>query len=121
MKFSHNANTIYTDFTPEFSSAEIDKLWEYLNDIGTFRLACVGLRANSKEELLAGLFHIIEINLFLPMPLRLLDKKIVRESKLQFIRQGMFFAAKAVKAIPKEQKRQAIFFNKLIAYYKVKS
>ena len=117
----HNANTIYTDFTPEFTSGEIDKLWEYLNDIGTFRLARVGLRANSKEELLAGLFHIIEINLFLPMPLRLLDAKIARKSKLQFVRQCMFCAAQAVKAIPKEQKRQPIFFNKLIAHYKVKS
>ena len=83
-------------------------------------LARVGIKTNSKADLLAGNFSIFEINLFLPMPLFLLDQTISRPEKYTFIRHAMKTLAAAVKDIPRDQKRKSIFFNMLKAHYRVK-
>jgi hypothetical protein len=46
----------------------------------------VGLRANSKADLLLGFFHIIEINLFAPFPIHLLDNSVAKKTKYKFIK-----------------------------------
>lgn len=112
----HNENSVYHDCTKEFSSEEREKLWEHFKLICAYRIARVGLRTNSKADLLAGIFHIIEINLFLPMPLSLLDTRMSWAGKIAFIKKAMNHAAQAVMTIPAKQSGKAIFWKKLIAH-----
>ena len=114
----YNKNTVYHNCTERFSSKELEKLWDHFKFICDYRIARIGLRANSIEDFLAGIFHIIEINLFLPMPLSLLDTQLSWAGKINFIKEAMDHAAQAVKAIPKEQSKKAIFWKKLAAHFR---
>jgi len=116
----HNKDSSYHDVTADFTDVEQDILWTMLEPVGQFRLARVGLRADSKKELLAGNFHIIEVNIFLPLPLILLDKGVTWKEKHQFIRKSMALAARQVSTLPRKKKNHAIFLKQLIAHYKVK-
>jgi hypothetical protein len=116
----HNADSSYHDITTDFSAKEQQQLWTMLKGVGRFRIARVGIRANSRKELLSGIFHIIEINIFLPLPLLLLDKNISWSGKHQFIRKSMVVAADLISNLPASKKRRAIFFRQLIAHYRVK-
>ena len=112
----YNENSVYHNCTKEFSADELEKIWGHFKSICAYRIARVGLRTNSREDLLAGIFHIIEINLFLPMPLSLLDTKMSWADKIGFIKKAMDHAALAVKAIPEKQSGKAIFWKKLVAH-----
>ena len=114
----YNKNTVYDDCTPQFSAAELEKIWSHFKSICEYRIARVGLRADSREDFLTGIFHVIEINLFIPLPLSLLDIKMNWPRKIAFIKKAMKHAALAVKAIPPEQARQAIFWRKLAAHFR---
>jgi len=116
----HNKDSNYLDITTDFTSAEQDSLWEMLKDVGNFRIARVGLRADSKQDLLLGNFHIIEVNIFIPFPLILLDKGISIKAKYEFVRKSMALAAHSVAALPPREVQHSIFFRQLIAHYKVK-
>ena len=70
----HNIFSSYTDRSADFSGIKSRLLWKHVSKMGHFRIARVGIKADSEEDLLAGRFHIVEINLFTPMPLNLLDK-----------------------------------------------
>jgi len=116
----YNEDSSYHDITADFTVAEQKLLWGMLKNVGNFRIARVGLRTNSKQELLAGHFHIIEVNIFLPMPLMLLDESISFPDKYRFVKKSMALAARLIAKIPKQEGRHAIFFRQLIAHYKVK-
>ena len=115
-----NRETSYHDITALFRVDELIRLWGMISNIGFFKIARVGLRTDSINDLLEGKFHIIEINLFLPMPLMLLDDQITWSTKHQFIRSSMQAAAALAKTIVRRQKRYSIFFRQLVAHYQVK-
>ncbi len=71
----HNENTRYVEITDSFHREELDRIWEMVCRIAPFSLSRVSVRADNAADLLRGNFHIIEINLFLPMPINLLDKR----------------------------------------------
>ena len=81
--------------------------------MGDFRISRFGVRADSVEALLNGEFKIIEINLFLPMPLLLLTKNTSMHAKLSFVFRCMWLLAKVTKNIPVHQVKRQIFFQKL--------
>jgi hypothetical protein len=116
----NNRNSSYLDRTKRLCEEELQNLWVTMKNIGFFRIARVGLRANSIEELLAGHFHVIEVNIFLPMPLVLLDNQKGWPEKHQVIRDSMKCAAQLAGNNFRSQKRYPIFFHKLVAHYKVK-
>ncbi|MBW1635932.1 MAG: hypothetical protein JRJ68_06610 [Deltaproteobacteria bacterium] len=116
----HNKDSSYHEITADFTSAEQRQLWEMVRDAGRFQIARIGLRADSKEDLLAGNFHIIEVNIFLPMPLLLLDESISFADKYQFIKKSMALAVCLIANLPRKPDRHAIFFRQLVAHYKVK-
>jgi hypothetical protein len=116
----HNSDTYYRDRTMDFTAEEIAGIWQNLRKIGQFRVARVGLKANSEVDLLQGLFHIVEINLFTPMPLNLLDPAKTWPENTRFIKRSMVHLMWNAKAISSRQIRENIFFRKLIAHYKVK-
>ena len=112
----YNKNSVYLDCTKQFSADELEKLWGHFKSICEYRIARVGLRANSKKNFLAGVFHVIEINLFIPMPLSLLDNRMSWVRKIDFIKEAMEHTAQSVKTIPEEQSRKAIFWKKFAAH-----
>jgi hypothetical protein len=110
----HNPCTVYQDITQIFSSKELQKIWFSLRKIGKFRMARVGLKAADYRGILKGKFHIVEINLFLPMPLVLLTKNVGLFEKNRIMKKTMSIAARLAKAIPKKESGKTIFFQKFI-------
>ncbi|WP_457668787.1 hypothetical protein [Thiolapillus sp.] len=88
-------------------------LWRHMNELPAFRIARVGLRADSIEAMLKGNFQIIEINLFVPMPLCLLDDGIPLQERHRFIRSSMLDLARLTKSVPLKQPRKNIFWPML--------
>lgn len=95
-------------------------LWKYMNELPAFRIARIGLRADSIEAMLAGEFQIIEINVFLPMPLYLLDETVPRCDHKKFIRTNMYRLALITKSVPLKQTRKNIFWPMLFLGYKIR-
>ncbi|GAA3918788.1 hypothetical protein [Litoribacillus peritrichatus] len=116
----YNKHTHYQDITDQFSDEDLDRLWAHLKQIGQFRISRFGVRADSIKALLDGRFKVIEINLFLPMPLVLLTKNTSVSSKFSFVFQCMWLLAKVTKTIPVEQNKRPIFFQKLNFIRRVK-
>ena len=115
----HNKCTAYKDRSAEFSKPDLDVLWNFFSEICAYRIARVSLRADSIKDILTGNFRIIEINIFLPMPLFLLDKNITWPQKNAFIKKSMLLTARLTKGLANTGKKQSIFFKKLLAHYKL--
>lgn len=113
----HNPNTSYVDITPTFSDHELGNIWNYSKTIGNFRMARICIKADSQEDLLRGILQIVEVNLFLPMPLVLLAKNVSDERKLQVLGRIMMDTARLVKTIPANETGKSIFFRKMKAHY----
>lgn len=117
----NNKDSVYRDVGHGLSTTEITRLWEMFGSLGCFSIARVGVKANSLDDLLSGAFHVVEVNIFLPMPLVLLDTSLTVMEKHQFIRSSMNASAKlAAKVNVSGADRCPIFFRQLIAHYKVK-
>ena len=116
-----NVYCSYRDRTAEFSAEMLLKLWEHIGCMGQFRIARVGLKTTSIQKLLEGEFHIVEINLFTPMPLNLLDRSKTWQEKALFIRDAMHHLSRITGQIPVLKRETGIFFKKLMMHYKVKS
>lgn len=114
----YNPNTTYLEITSTFSAQELQDIWNYLKAIGNFRMARVCLKADSKEDMLQGVFQIVEINLFLPMPLVLLAKNVREEKKQQLLESIMLICARLVKTIPRNETGKSIFFRKMMAHHR---
>ena len=111
----YNRNTQYVDVTSQFSEEQLTCLSAYIGEIGDFGISRMSVRADSHAELLAGNFHVIEINLFLPMPINLLDSSYSWKQRLGFIGSSMMSLAHATKAIKPVKKPQPIF-SKMMLY-----
>ncbi|WP_457553868.1 hypothetical protein [Desulfobacula sp.] len=108
----HNPCTGYVEITKAFSAKQLQALWTCFKKIGDFPMARVGLKADDINKMLKGNFHIVEINLFLPMPLALFAQNIDFCEKKKSIKTTMSFAAKLVKKIPKNMTGESIFFDR---------
>lgn len=109
----YNQDTSYNDISNELSHEQMLRLWEQLKQMGAFRISRYGIRAHSLDALLAGEFHIIEINLFLPMPLTLLCDNKTLKTKVQLCIRYMWHLAKITKSIPFNQPHKPVFFKKM--------
>jgi len=116
----YNSNVMYQDCSDTFSQNELKKITSHLQALPNFRIARVGLRVNSRADLLAGLFHIIEVNLFAPFPINLLDNKLSKKAKHRFIKNSMYHLVKASGSIPKQHFNRFVFFKKIIKHYQSK-
>ena len=109
----YNKATKYHDITPILTTEQLHSISQHASEIGQFKIARLGVRANSIAALAAGDFQVIEINLFVPMPLVLLCQKRRTIDNVRFVFNAMFALAKVTKRIPKDQPHKAIFFTKL--------
>jgi len=116
-----NKKTCYLDRTGDYSLEEKQQLWQMIQAAGDFKIARVAASADSKQDLLKGRFHIIEINIFTPMPLNLLDFRQSWRRKIRFIDTAMSALAVCVKGLAEDFAAKPIFFRKLKMHYRVKS
>lgn len=110
----YNTNTRYVDITNRFSKHDLSVLGQYLDEVGLFAISRMSVRADSLEALVAGHFHVIEVNLFLPMPINLLDDSYSWPLRLKFIGRAMMSLALATKAIKPLKKPPAIFTSMML-------
>jgi len=111
----YNSNTRYVDISDRFSKSDISLLGHYLDNVGHFAISRMSVRADTLKDLVAGKFHIIEVNLFLPMPINLLDNNFSWFMRLKFIGRAMMSLALATKAIKPVDNPPAIF-TKMMLY-----
>ena len=116
----NNTDVVYQNCTPDFSADEMANILAHLQELPNFRIARVGLRANSKDDLIKGIFHIIEVNLFAPFPINLLDKNTSNQAKHKFIKNNMYHLVRTSKTTPKKYFNRFVFFKKIIKHYQSK-
>ncbi len=116
----YNQNTRYVDISGSFTSEQLSTLSSYLDEVGQFAISRMSVRSDSIETLVAGHFHVIEVNLFLPMPINLLDSSYSWRVRFNFIRRAMMKLALATKAIKPVKKPPAIF-TRMMLYGRRKS
>ena len=109
-----NRDTRYVEITDAFDEAGLATLSAHLDRIGRFGITRMSVRSDSREALLDGDFHVIEINLFVPMPINLLDARYTTRERWRFIRRAMMALALATKAIDPAQKRSAVFTRMML-------
>ena len=74
----YNRNTRYVELTDSLDDLQRARIWRCMRSIGAFPISRVSVRADSLDALQRAAFHVIEVNLFLPMPINLLDQTISR-------------------------------------------
>ena len=109
----YNKQTYYQDISGSFSSDQLQQLWSHLKQVGQFRTARFGIRADSLNDLASGQFKIFEINLFLPMPLVLVSNNVSRLEKLRLVYRLTRQLAAVTRTLPEQRKTHSIFFRKL--------
>lgn len=110
----YNRFTRYADITAQFSAEQQQLVASYLSEIGEFGISRMSVRTDSKEDLIAGHFRVIEINLFLPMPINLLDETYTWRQRWRFIRSSMMSLAKATKLIKHSEIKHPIFARMML-------
>jgi D-alanine-D-alanine ligase-like ATP-grasp enzyme len=108
----HNKNTSFKDITDSFNKNQKDTVWKYIEDIASFSIAKVGIMTNSSQDLIEGSFKVIEINLFTPLPLNILDTKYSKKEVQEFIKETAQALSLIVKKIPKTDTSKNIFWSK---------
>ena len=93
----YNPATSYHDITDTLSIQQRQKIWLLLGQIGRFPISRLSIRANSIVDIVKGQFHIIELNLFTPMPIHLLDEKYSDKDRWKMIRNYMLILAKVTR------------------------
>jgi hypothetical protein len=110
----NNQHTFYSSVTPKLSTDEMEAMWGSIGSIGNYRFARVGVRANSLRALQSGDFKVIEINLYLPMPINLMDETLPLKEKLNFVKNSMRHLARLVEVIPQTQPSKPVFIKKTL-------
>lgn len=111
----YNADTTYHDISNQFSGAELDQLAEYNREIGDFGHSRLSVRAHSLPDLVAGKFHVIELNLFTPMPVNVLDRNLSAFEALKFIGAVSWELAKTTRSIDANQPVHPVF-TRMMSY-----
>jgi hypothetical protein len=109
-----NADTDYRDITDAFSASQLETIWTLLGEIGRFNISRVGLRADSVDGMLAGKFHVIEINFFRPLPINMLDSAYRFSDLWRMSRSYMMSLARITKTRNKELKEKPVFTKQML-------
>lgn len=111
----YNSATTYRELTEELSDLQKQNLWSHLSELGFFRIARMSARADSLQDLCEGRFHIIEINLFVPLPIDLLDPRYGSAEIVRRVLRYMRSLAVATRNRDTSQKTRPVF-TKIMTY-----
>jgi len=114
----YNTDTQYQDISNQLSPAEQQVLWQELKRMGDFTIARYSLKADSLAALLQRQFKLVEVNLYVPMPLSLLSDNLNRLQKYQLLYTTTHSLAQLAQQLNGNKVTQGIFFNKLIAAHR---
>jgi len=117
----YNTDTTYEDITAQLSLVEQQSLWQELRKMGDFRIARYSLKADCLTDLLAARFKLVEVNLYVPMPLSLLSHNLTGLQKYKLLYNTTYCLAQLAQQLNTTQATQNIFFNKLVASYQGRS
>lgn len=117
----NNKYTSFHELTHKFDQHQLDQIWSYIREFGDFKISRVCVHANSEQDLIDGKFHLIEINLFVPMPINLLDESYGFRDKANFILTSMMALAQVTKTLSLQSRQQPIFTKKLLYQRKARS
>ena len=109
----NNRDTSYRSCMSELNAQQVEKIEHIFGSIGDFKIARYCARADSLQALLDEQFSIVEVNIYVPMPLILLVKSIGFKEKVDFIFSTMRQLALVAKDIPASQAVKSVFFKKL--------
>ena len=107
-----NSNTVYRELTEHLTGDELEAIWKHVRSLGRFVISRVGLRADSIDALVNGDFHIIEINLFVPMPIHILDPDKSFRERVRGVLKTTYALARMIDRIPSDHVTRPIFFKK---------
>lgn len=110
----NNPDTRYIDITSDFTAEELVTLTGYKQEIGRFGQSRLSVRADNFEDLLSGHFHVIELNLFTPMPINLMDAGYSWKRKLEFILKVGKSLARVTRSIDRNQKTFPVFTRMML-------
>ncbi len=116
---ANNQHTQYHDCTNEFDVQALETLKKHLRQLPCFRIARIALKADNHQAVIIGEFKIIEINLFTPMPLNLLDVSHSKQYKMDFIKKNMQHLVVLSDQIPRQDFKRHIFFKKVWRHYQI--
>jgi len=105
----YNPDTRYVDITDELREEDLATLVSYKQEIGKFGQSRLSVRADSIDDMLQGNFHVIELNLFTPMPINLMDQRYSWKRKLEFIGRVGRSLARVTRSIDSNQKSFPVF------------
>ena len=111
----YNSDTSYKDVTHQFSCEQKQQLWNLMGKIGYFSISRITVCSNSIDAMLKGNFHVIEINLFTPLPLNVLDPKYNTKEIWKMIKQYTLLLAGITKHRDKKLEEKPVF-TKIILY-----
>ncbi len=111
----YNPDTQYFDKTNRLNNAQKQTLWRLLESMGSFSICRLSVRANSLEALLNEKFHVIELNLFTPFPIHMLDQKFSFVDLAKMVLGYMYKLAKLTRLRDKTLKEKPVY-TKLMLY-----
>jgi hypothetical protein len=111
----YNKDTRYQDITQQIRPDIKDKLWQELTRMGDFAIARYSLKADSLAALTQLQFKLVEVNLFVPMPLSLLSHNLTAKQKYRLLYTCTHNLAQLAQQLNSKKVTQGIFFNKIIA------
>ena len=117
----YNKDSYYENCAAKLTEVQLKAIWGHMRQMGNYRIARYGVRANNLDDLIAGSFHVVEINLYVPMPLLLLVKQQSLYKNLVFIKNSMRQLVLVTKSIPATQLIKSVFFKKLRVAQRLKS
>lgn len=116
---SIHGKTKYHELLDTVSSDDIEKIKRILLQLNDFKLARVGLKADSISDFISEKFKIYEINIFIPLPLILLADNISSWKKHNFLKAYTKNMTTLTKHREKSKYKE-VFFRKIFLHYKIK-
>lgn len=110
----NNSSTKYVEVTQDFTAEQLEQLWTIVNQLGDYNISRASLSTNSITELLEGKFQVIEINLFLPMPINLLDEKHTPKTIFAAVRKYMRCLALVTKTRDRSHPDKPVFVKVML-------
>lgn len=116
---SIHSGTEYMEYIDTLDLWQLKQLEDYIAHFWDLQLGRVWVKANSIDNVIAWEFHVFEINIFIPLPLKMLAKNVKNSTKNIFLKDFTYALAQLTKQREKTKYKE-VFFRKIFLHYKIK-